>query len=207
MRFKADNYFGSSHDPRFISKVSGVAANDHVFMLGSLSLDELTALLRARVRVGGITTTVIAGGAVLETGRWYHAALTHDGITLRLHLDGIQLESVLLVGAVDTDPLLPVAVGSQSFGSGSRFFDGLLDDVRVLQRALNNHEITTLTDRLPCFVDIEEFNIMASEWMMVESSLTTDLNSDNMVNQDDLLLFTPEWFMQCPAHWPLSCQY
>ena len=43
--FKADNYFGSSHDPRFISKASGVAENDHVFMLGALSLDELTALL------------------------------------------------------------------------------------------------------------------------------------------------------------------
>jgi len=116
-----------------------------VFMLG-LVRQGGTQYLRGRVRVGGVTTTLIATGAAVETGEWYHTALTHDGSTLRLYLDGVEVASALLGGVVDADPSLMVAVGAQPAGAGGRYFDGRIDDVRVLERSLTPFEIVELSD-------------------------------------------------------------
>jgi hypothetical protein len=45
---------------------------------------------------------------------------------------------------VDVDPSVAVAVGSQPPGAGGRYFDGLIDDVRITSRALSASEIADL---------------------------------------------------------------
>ena len=141
--FNADSFPGSSRDPRLISKASGTAGNDHVFMLGTIRVGSATRL-RARVRVGGSTKTLIASSGNLQTGQWHHAAVTHDGNTLRLYLDGAEVGSTSLSGAVSVDPSLPVAVGAQPPGAGGKYFDGLIDDVRILSRAMSATEINQI---------------------------------------------------------------
>jgi hypothetical protein len=138
----ADAFPGSSNDPRLISKASSTAGNDHVFMLSTINSGGVK--LRGRIRIGGTTTTLIANSGNLATGTWHHAALTYDGATLRLYLDGTEVGSTALSGAVDTDATIPVAVGAQPPGAGPRFFDGLIDDVHILQRPMSAGEITTL---------------------------------------------------------------
>ena len=96
------------------------------------------------MRVGGTTTTLIASGGDLAAGRWYHAALTYDGTALRLYLDGQPVGSTPLSGPVDADPAMPVAVGNQPAGAGARPFDGLLDDIRILQRPLSPSELAAI---------------------------------------------------------------
>ena len=140
--FNADSFPGSAADPRLIAKDSGSAANDHIFMLGTI-LSQSAVRLRARVRIGGVTTTLVADTGDLFTNEWYHAAMTHDGNMLRLYLDGIEVGSTALVGQVDSDPTINVAVGSQSNGV-SRHFDGLIDDVRILNRVLGPVELQLL---------------------------------------------------------------
>ena len=140
--FNADSFPGPSNDPRLISKASGEGANDHVFMLSTICVGTATRL-RARVRVGGVTTTLVGSGDLLP-GAWRHAALTHDGSTLRLYLDGLEVGAIPLPGVVDVDPSISVAVGGQPIGAGSRHFDGLIDDVRILQRALTAGEVQQL---------------------------------------------------------------
>ena len=134
--FNADTFPGSADDPRLISKASGTSSGEHVFMLSTIQSGGVR--LRARVRVRGNTSTVIGGN--VGAGVWHHAAVTYDGSTLILYLDGNQVESMPLTGAVDMAPI-PVMVGSQPPGAGPRFFDGLLDDVRILQRAMTASEI------------------------------------------------------------------
>ena len=99
--FNADSFPGPSGDPRLISKASGAAANDHVFMLSTVRVGSAMRL-RARMRVGGVTTTLIATSGDLATGVWQHAALTYDGMTVRLYLDGIEVGNTPLSGTVDT---------------------------------------------------------------------------------------------------------
>jgi hypothetical protein len=141
--FNADRYPGSSRDPRLISKATGSAENEHVFMLGTVRVGT-EVRLRARVRVGGATTTLIATEGSLGIGTWYHAAVTHDGNVIRLFLDGEEVGSTFLLGAVDQDPSVPVSVGGQAVGPSSRFFDGRLDDAIVAQRAFTAAEVRAL---------------------------------------------------------------
>ncbi len=140
--FKADRYPGNYRDPRIISKASGTAANDHVFMLGTIKSGEDT-VLRARVRVNGVTKTLIADRGKLQTGVWQHASATYDGTRLRLYLNGVEVGATSLSGKVDVDPALRVAVGSQP-GGKTRFFDGKIDDVRIMDRALSPVDLQNL---------------------------------------------------------------
>ncbi|RKX32780.1 MAG: hypothetical protein DRP71_11545, partial [Verrucomicrobia bacterium] len=190
--FKADSFPGSSNDPRIISKASSVSGNDHVFMLSTIKSSGIK--LRGRVRVGGTTTTLIASSGNLTTGRWYHVALTHDGSTLRLYLDGVEVGSGPLVGSVDTDPSIPVTVGSQPPGAGPRFFDGLIDDVQILQRALDTGEIAALAtgNQLPVAGDDgystpedTPLVVNAGNGVLVNDS-DGDLNPLTAVLQDDV---------------------
>ena len=141
--FNANSFPGPSNDPRLISKATGISANEHLFMLGTIRVGSVLRL-RARVRVGGLTTTLIASSGDLVAGAWRHAAVTYDGATLRLYLDAVEVGSTPLTGAVDVDASVAVAVGAQPAGAGPRFFDGWLDDVRILQRALNTDEISAI---------------------------------------------------------------
>ncbi|MEO1064503.1 MAG: LamG-like jellyroll fold domain-containing protein [Actinomycetota bacterium] len=141
--FRADSFPGSSQDPRLISKASGVAADDHVFMLGTVRSGGETRL-RARIRVAGSTTTLIASAGDLSTGQWHHAAVTYDGSLVRLYLDGVEVGSAALGGPVDQAPGIAVAIGAQPAGAGGRHFDGLIDGVLVLQRGLGATEVAAL---------------------------------------------------------------
>ncbi len=77
--------------------------------------------------------------------RWYHWAATFDGKKLNAYTNGVLTTSVAAAGSppVSTRPLL--------FGRGGRaepgfFFEGLLDDAVVFNRALSPEEIKKLFD-------------------------------------------------------------
>jgi hypothetical protein len=159
VRFNAVSFPGLQHDPRLISKASGAEAYEHVFMLGMFKWQRETeptedVRLRGRIRIGGVTRTVIASQGAIETDRWYHAAMTYDGTELRLYLNGAQVGGVTgLSGPVDTAPTVAVAIGGQPPGAGGRCFDGLIDDVRIVQRALTAEEIMAIVDPITSVPD------------------------------------------------------
>ena len=90
--------------------------------------------MRGRVRVDGVTKTLIADTtSALSPGIWYHAALVYDESRLRLYLNGEEVGSTVLMGPVDQNSTIEVAVGENS--NGGRHWDGRLDDVLISQRA------------------------------------------------------------------------
>jgi hypothetical protein len=143
--FKAESFPGPSGDPRLISKASGLNDIDHYFMLSTIKVGS-DVRLRARLRIGGTTTTLVASSGNLVTGEWHHATMTYDGATLRLYLDGVQVGSMALSGAVATNPGVNVSVGGQPAGAGGRNFHGYLDDIRILERALSPFEIAEIVN-------------------------------------------------------------
>jgi len=100
--------------------------------------------LRGRVRYNGTTLTLIATSGDLTVGTWHHAAMTVDGDAVRLFMDGVEVGLALSFGSVDSAPAVPVAVGAQPPGAGGRNFDGLIDDVRILSRAMSASEISAI---------------------------------------------------------------
>ncbi len=70
--------------------------------------------------------------------RWSHAALTYDGETLVLYVNGTRVSSRATSGAIlrTTDPLW--IGGNHPYGE---YFQGLIDEVRVYDRALSPGEV------------------------------------------------------------------
>jgi hypothetical protein len=85
----------------------------------------------------------ISGVTPIVNGTWYHAAATYDGTTWRLYLNGA-LEAQLTVGQPprsDSIQHAGLATTLTSTGTAAGFFDGVLDEVRIWNRARSQSEI------------------------------------------------------------------
>ena len=82
----------------------------------------------------------LAGATVAQLDAWYHVAMTHDGITLKLYVNG-QLDGTLNA-AGDTVPTSnPVGIGANVVGT---FFQGSIDEAQIFNRALTDAELLTI---------------------------------------------------------------
>ncbi len=79
-----------------------------------------------------------SGTTPLPVGRWSGVAVTYDGATLRLYVNGRQVSSRATTGTIQT-PSNPMWIGgNRPYGE---HFHGLIDEVRVYNRALSENEI------------------------------------------------------------------
>ncbi|MDP6716760.1 MAG: Ig-like domain-containing protein, partial [SAR202 cluster bacterium] len=79
-----------------------------------------------------ISGLVHSGSAVLTVGTWHHTAVTYNGEDVTLYLDGVQVGN----RAVQLEPTdADLIVGANK--NFTEFFDGLIDDVVIYDRALD----------------------------------------------------------------------
>jgi chitodextrinase len=80
----------------------------------------------------------VFGTSVIPVNAWTHLATTFDGSTIRLFVNGVQVASV-----AQTAPLSPTAdtlqIGADFYPT--EYFAGLIDEVRIYNRALSPAEI------------------------------------------------------------------
>ena len=76
----------------------------------------------------------------LPTNTWSFLALTYDGATERLYLNGTQVASLARTGAI-TSSTNALTLGSDPFYG--QFFNGLLDNIRIYNSALSAAAIQT----------------------------------------------------------------
>ncbi|WP_237535494.1 LamG-like jellyroll fold domain-containing protein [Streptomyces sp. SID3343] len=89
---------------------------------------------------GGNDDTYADGTTPLSTTAWSHVAATYDGTTLRLYVNGVQVHAT-----AHTGPIVDAGGALRIGGNGvwGEYFTGLIDDVRVYDRALSPTELTT----------------------------------------------------------------
>jgi hypothetical protein len=81
---------------------------------------------------------ILKGTAGLTLNAWVHLAATYDGAILRLYVNGTQVASTSVSGAMAT------TTGSLRIGGNNvwgEWFKGTIDDVRVYNRALSAAEV------------------------------------------------------------------
>jgi beta-glucanase (GH16 family)/uncharacterized membrane protein len=72
-------------------------------------------------------------GTSIPLNTWTHLAATYDGATFRVYVNGVQAVSRALTGSIETSSA-PLRIGGNApFG---QYFSGLIDEVRVYNRAL-----------------------------------------------------------------------
>ena len=83
----------------------------------------------------------LARGPALGTGAWKHVAVTYSQNTVRLFVDGVLANSTAVTGTI-ANTSGPLRIGGNAIWSGE-FFAGLIDELRVYNRALSATEIQT----------------------------------------------------------------
>ena len=89
-----------------------------------------------QVNIGGEQNTV--GTTQLALNAWTHLATTYDGATQRFYVNGTQVASRAQTGALAT-ATGPLRIGGN--GVWGEYFRGLIDDVRIYNRALGAAEV------------------------------------------------------------------
>ncbi len=100
---------------------------------------------QAGLSFGPANTASWATGPGLEADRWYHIALTFDGTTATLYLDGVSVATAAGQGSIMYDDQ-PVRIGVHSQDTGGAF-DGFIDDVALFDTALEADDILTIMDQ------------------------------------------------------------
>jgi hypothetical protein len=132
-----------STDCRIVAKATGTAEEAHYFMLSTIDSGG-TPRLRFRIKTGGVTATLVATSGELPEDQWLHAAAVYDGSEMRLYLDAVPVGSAAESGSLSVDDGIPVWIGGSPGGASERPWDGLLDEVRIYDRALSAAEILAL---------------------------------------------------------------
>ena len=88
----------------------------------------------------GGTVRWIGGPTASPIGSWTHIALTYNGSQLVLYVNGVQVASAAVSGVIQASSSALWIGGNQPYGE---YFNGLIDDVRVYNRALSQPEIQT----------------------------------------------------------------
>jgi hypothetical protein len=89
------------------------------------------------IRQGG-TSYGTAGTSQTPVGNWTHIAATYDGSVLRIYENGLLANSLSRIGSINVTGS-PLRMGGNSVWS--EWFNGLIDEVRIYNRALSAAEI------------------------------------------------------------------
>ena len=120
----------------------------------------------------------LLGDTVLNTAQWYHVAATWDGSTVRIYVDGV----------LDNDPpdsrTGSISTSTRDLNIGSEpgwdQFDGIIDDVRIYNRALNAEEIEGLAN----IIRYQEFTEAKAASDVTSITISTPAEA----NEGDLLI-------------------
>jgi hypothetical protein len=108
-------------------------------MVYSLYANQDATRPTGQVFVGGLEQSA-TGTAALPLNAWTHLAVTFDGSGLTLYVNGMLVQTSVVVGT------MPTSTGVLHMGGDSvwgEWYMGLIDDVRIYSRALTQAQIQT----------------------------------------------------------------
>lgn len=135
----------SLQDGRLISKANGTNESDAFWQFSTTHVGS-DRYLRMRIKAGGTTTTFADASQLLTVGQWYFGVASYSVLSgeMTLYLNGAEIArgDHGVGGALDIDAAVPIAIGAN--GTAERFFDGIIDDVRLYDRVVSADEILAL---------------------------------------------------------------
>ncbi|MBS3124622.1 right-handed parallel beta-helix repeat-containing protein, partial [Candidatus Woesearchaeota archaeon] len=93
--------------------------------------------LRMELSIGN-SQKKLNGKSIIPINSWSHVAGTYDGIIMKIYVNGALDNSSAVSGGIDSNNM-PLSIGRSGFGAN--YFSGMIDDVMVYGRALNDSEI------------------------------------------------------------------
>ncbi len=101
-----------------------------------------TGYVRARVYTTGFSPATLFYPAAPAT--WYFITVRYNGARIDLFIDATLVDSVNAEGTIDTNAYNLLIGASNHFSGPVNFFHGIIDEVRIYNRALSENEIQRL---------------------------------------------------------------
>ncbi|MGC3992472.1 MAG: LamG domain-containing protein [Chthoniobacteraceae bacterium] len=124
----------------------GTGTSTNMFLTGQ----NASGKVRFAIIASGTAEQDIDGTAAIPTGGWHHVAVTLNGATGTLYVDGVQ------VGQKTNMTLNPSSLGTttqnylgKSQWSADPYLNGMVDDFRIYSRALSTREIGVVAAGFP----------------------------------------------------------
>jgi len=164
-----------SDGARYISKATDGddSADSHLWMFGTVDSGGACApRVRIKTVASSTTDTFIDTDDQVPTGRWAHIAATFDTTTVKIYIDGVQThsESHSNSGNLETDSGREARIGNHP--GVDYYFDGLMDDVRIYNRALTAREIEHLANGWYASGDTSTATFTVTDSLDVDGSLS-----------------------------------
>lgn len=129
-----------------VSKGKSAGGGDHQYWLEFTAANELVFLLEDG---SGAVHKLTAADTTFTDNSWHHIAATYDGNIQKIYVDGVaDSATISWTDSIDTtaDDLV---LGNRSFYYNIPY-GGLIDDVRIYERALTVDEIQALYNNVAC---------------------------------------------------------
>jgi len=120
---------------------ANLATTDYIFQAGTDGTN--CGVMKVALMAGGQWTT---SASTLPTNAWVHVAVTCDGVTKRVYINGLLDRAVTATGS-EYQSASPLFIGRQG-SSGGNYFDGVLDEVRVWNTTRSAAQIQTNLNRV-----------------------------------------------------------
>jgi hypothetical protein len=96
------------------------------------------------IGTGGTSFTRVVSNSPIPLNRYSHVAMTYDGFTMTIYINGVVAGTTPTTEAIDTNNVR-LAIGSRdSSGSMMQSFKGFIDEVEISDRALSSSEIEAI---------------------------------------------------------------
>ncbi|WP_159522001.1 cadherin domain-containing protein [Sunxiuqinia indica] len=117
----------------------------------------------------------------LWDGNWHHLAVTYNGTEKRIYLDNLLLTAVSATGRIDSGSGYNLYIGAgRDEIQPSLLYQGLIDEVRINNRALNSYEIVDLVN----FSNPNEIDLNATPSILDQTfEVAGNLTINNLVGQ------------------------
>ena len=154
----------------------------------SIRLDSSSLKASINDSAGGLGS-VVTFGTYTQYGSWAHIVITVDGASVKGYVNGSQLGSTQTASLSITAGVQPLILGAYgpNTSTHSASFDGLMDQVRIFNKAISASEVTKLYNEVQC----------ANAITTPESYFNTKLYAgNNSTNVQTGLAFRPDmiWF-------------
>jgi hypothetical protein len=152
--------------------------------------DELRVFTATSLSDNGSGGNAKTANANMVAGNWYHVAFVYDGDgatnadRLKVYVDGVE-KTLSFAGTIPSslqNSSASVKIGKFG-GILGRYFKGVMDDVRIYNRALSTQEVGGLASISPCYPPVanagpdqtvEDTDDNGFEWIDLDGSQSTD---------------------------------
>lgn len=140
------NYTSDNFTYAFWIKLNSLAAQTVPLYKGRYEVDgwyanvETTGITRIVTNTSGNATSVSSGAGAITTGTWYHIVGVKNGSSSKIYVNGAEAGSGTLQNPTSTSDDFLIG----SYRAGALPVSGLMDDVRIWNRALSEAEVGDL---------------------------------------------------------------